>query len=97
MVEGSYRLCLYLGVIGNYRSNVLLLDLSVNVVLCDLDNKRNHKQNTDEVGNHHKTVEGVGDIPSERRSENRTEDDSDNVDDAEDKGCLCTEEVFPSL
>ena len=96
-VKVLFDLCLDRGIVGDDGGNVLLIHLTVDVVLGDLDNQRDHKQNTDQVGDHHKTVEGIGDVPSKGRGKHRTEDNGDYVDNAEDKGSLCTEEVLPGL
>ena len=73
------------------------MHLTVNVVLGDLNNERDHKENTDKVGDHHKSVEGIGDVPSKRGGKNRTEDNGYNVDNTEDVSGLCAKEVLPSL
>lgn len=65
-VDMFFHFLLYLGIIGNNGSDILVLDLTINVVLGDFDNKRNHEENADKVGDHHQSVEGVGDIPCKR-------------------------------
>ena len=74
-----------------------MFKMSVNIVSRNLYNKTGKGENADKVRYHHKTVEGVGNIPSERGCHYRTEDNGDNVDYLEDNGCLCAKEVFPSL
>ena len=90
-------LLLDLGIHVIHGLDLLALLFSSQIVLGDLNNQRRKHQNTDQVGDHHQTVEGVGDIPSQRGGENRTKDNGAYVDDAEDEGGLCTKEVLPSL
>ena len=54
-----YFLCLNIGVIVIHRSDIFLVLYSSEVILCYLDNKGRKRKNTDKVGDHHKTVEGI--------------------------------------
>ena len=90
-------LLLDFGVDVVHRLDLLAFLYSSEVVCCDLYNEGRKNKNTDKVGDHHEAVEGIGDVPSERGCENRTEDNCAYMDDAEDVGCLCAEEIFPCL
>ncbi len=82
---------------GEHGLNLLILELAVLIVLGDLDNKTGASEYTDKVGDHHETVEGIGDIPCKGRSKERTEKDHYKVDNSVSLNGLNTEEIFPSL
>ena len=89
--------CLRFGVEVVERLDLLALFHSCEIVGGDLDNERGEDDDGDQVGDHHQTVKGIRDVPSERRGQDRAENNGANVDDAEDKGSLCSEEVLPCL
>ena len=65
--------CLHLGVNVIHRLDILAVLNSSQIVYGDFYNQGRKNNYADKVGDHHKTVEGVGDIPRERRGEYSTE------------------------
>ena len=51
----------------------LLPDAAVHIVLRALHDHRGKGEHTDQVGDHHQAVEGIGNIPGELSFHNRTE------------------------
>ena len=79
--ESLLVLGLYGGIVGKQGLNILLaLDLTVNIVGCELHYQRAHRENTDKVREHHETVERIGDIPCDRRCHDSTAEDDENED-----------------
>ena len=68
------------GIVGDDLLLIQALDLAVDIILGNLSNQRHQRHNTDQVGDHHQTVEGVGNVPGQGRGQNSAEDDSANMD-----------------
>ena len=80
-----------------HRLYLLSILRSAKVVLGNLNYQRREGDNAYKVGDHHKAVEGIRDVPSQRGGKHCAEDNGADVDDTEDIGGLCAEEIFPSL
>ena len=88
---------LKLAVVGKDGLAIFVFNLSVNIVLGDFHNQREHNHNADKVGHHHKAVESIRNVPSQGRGENCAQNNGANMDNSEDNGGFCTKEIFPSL
>ena len=82
---------------GKHGLYVLALDSSVDIVLCNLIYKAAESNNTDKVGDHHETVECIGNVPCERRSKYCTEENCNKVDYLVHECGASAEEIFPCL
>ena len=90
-------LCLDRRIVGEEGRVVFMLNLTIDVVIGNLDYQGEHHHYADQVGDHHQAVEGVGQIPRQGGGHNRTEHNGGDVDDLENKGSLGTEQILPSL
>ncbi len=97
LVKRSFHLRLNFGVVGKKRGDILFKDLTVDVVLRDLNDQGEERQNTDKVRDHHQPVEGIRKIPGKATLHNSTRNDHRDKDEAIDLHALRAEEVFDRL
>ena len=84
-------------VVGKDRFDIFVLDLTGNVIFCDLHDQRTQNNNTDQVGEHHHSVEGVGNVPCQRRGHHGAQHNGDQVNDLKNDSSLGAKQIFPSL
>ena len=60
------KFCLALNGSSGYSQSALLLD-SVKVFFCKLDGRSREQEQSDQVWNSHKAIEGLGDAPDEAK------------------------------
>ena len=65
---------------------------SAYVVGCDLSDGAGESQHTDQVGDHHQAVEGVGEVPRQPQAHRAAEVCHDDKDGFVDDGRFCAEE-----
>ena len=72
-------------------------NVAVNIVLGDFVNNRAENKNADKVGDHHKSVEGIGNIPCKRGMEHRSDENCGNKNHFINNGGFGSEKIFPGF
>ena len=80
---------------GNNGCDLFAFDFAVNIVFSDLINQRAENNNTDKVGDHHKAVEGIGNIPCKRGMKHRADKNYGYKNHFINNCSFCSEKIFP--
>ena len=79
---------------GEHWFYVFSVDLAIYIVFCTLHYQRRKHQHSDQVRDHHQSIEGIRDIPGQLRFHDRTGQHNDHKDNAVHGNGFGSEQVF---
>lgn len=94
LMQTRKHFCLDFRIVGKHRFDVPVLQNPVYVVVGQLDDDDRAGQHTDQVRDHHQSVEGVRNVPCQRGGHERARHDHQHEDYAVNSHCLDAAEIF---